>query len=102
MCANAYERITYTEALEYISISEYPLEFGANISGWHERVLTARFGKSDGKESPIWITHKPRATEVFPYLMCQGDKRLTMIADLTAPDGFGKILRSSRKIIWSR
>lgn len=89
-----FPRITYLEAQQYLSTTDEVVEFGQNISNHHERMLTERFCSS---KSPLWITHKPRALEPFPYAINPYDTRLTMTADLVAPDGFGEICGVAEK-----
>jgi asparaginyl-tRNA synthetase len=90
-----FPRITYIEAYKYLSTTMQPIEFGQNISTQQERMLTDRFCSHKG--SPLWITHKPRVLEPFPYAIHSIDSRLSMTADLISPNGFGEICGVAEK-----
>jgi asparaginyl-tRNA synthetase len=90
-----FPRITYVEAQAYLSTRDEAFQFGQNISNHHERMLTEQFCSRGN--SPLWITHKPRVLEPFPYAIHPHDTRLTMTADLVAPDGFGEICGVAEK-----
>ena len=90
-----FPRITYLEAQAYLSRLDPEIEFGQNISGKQERQLTEHFCKEG--LSPLWITHKPRQLEPFPYSIHPTDLRLTMTADLVAPNGYGEICGVAEK-----
>lgn len=86
-----FQRITYIEALALLNESNFALSFGQNISKPAENLLTEHFG------GPVWVTHKPRELEPFPYCICPGDDRLTMTADLISSGGFGEICGVAEK-----
>jgi asparaginyl-tRNA synthetase len=90
-----FHRITYIEAQHYLSNMDQSVKFGQNISSNHERMLTDHFCKIG--QSPLWITHKPRLLEPFPYAIHPTDSRLTMTADLIAPNGYGEICGVAEK-----
>ena len=68
------------------------IAFGDNIGTSSEKWLTHNAG-----DLPIWITHKPKSLEPFPYCLCKEDQRLSMTADLIAPNGFGEICGVAEK-----
>lgn len=78
-----FERITYREAVKLLQSHGQSIAFGANISKSREDKLTELFS------GPVWITHKPRNLEPFPYCVDGSDSELTLTADLIAPGGFG-------------
>ncbi|KAH7166553.1 hypothetical protein EDB81DRAFT_878894 [Dactylonectria macrodidyma] len=80
-----FPRITYREALTLLNVKGHDITFGQNVSKPAEDLLTDHFG------GPIWLTHKPRALEPFPYQLCATDQNLTMTADLISSGGFGEI-----------
>jgi asparaginyl-tRNA synthetase len=91
-----FRRITYLEAQHYLSSTGEAVEFGQNISGRHERMLTDHFCRFR-ERSALWILYKPRQLEPFPYAIHPTDPRLTMTADLIAPDGYGEICGVAEK-----
>ena len=86
-----FRRITYREALDILTSKKLAISFGQNVSKRAEKLLTDHFG------GPVWITHKPRELEPFPYSICPDDDQLTMTADLISPDGFGEICGVAEK-----
>jgi asparaginyl-tRNA synthetase len=86
-----FQRITYREALDILESKELTISFGQNVSKRAEELLTDHFG------GPVWITHKPRELEPFPYSICPDDDQLTMTADLISSDGFGEICGVAEK-----
>lgn len=48
-------------------------------------------------DGPVWITHKPRELEPFPYSVYPADDNLTMTADLISSNGFGEICGVAEK-----
>ncbi|KAK3305049.1 uncharacterized protein B0T15DRAFT_187698 [Chaetomium strumarium] len=86
-----FARITYREALELLNSRGHQVSFGQNISKPAEDLLTSHFG------GPVWLTHKPRGLEPFPYCVCPDDEELTMTADLISSGGFGEICGVAEK-----
>ena len=84
-----FPRITYLEAAARLQASSVSIPFGANILRENEKRLT------DMHESgvPVWLLHKPRGIEPFPYSVHPTDDTLTLAADFIAPDEFREILR---------
>ncbi|KAJ0347995.1 hypothetical protein COL154_013800 [Colletotrichum chrysophilum] len=72
-----FARITYREAL--------------NLLNQAEDALTNHFG------GPVWLMHKPRCLEPFPYRVYPDDEELTMTADLISSGGFGEICGVAEK-----
>jgi len=86
-----FQRITYRDAMTLLREIKFDIAFGQNISTDAEHSITDHFG------GPVWITHKPRSLEPFPYSICHSDNELSMTADLIAPDGFGEICGVAEK-----
>ncbi|KAK7959269.1 uncharacterized protein PG986_004123 [Apiospora aurea] len=86
-----FARITYREAIKLLVSLGLEISFSQNISSKAERLLTEHF------HGPVWVTHKPRALEPFPYCINPVDDELTMTADLISPDGFGEICGVAEK-----
>ncbi|CAG7963010.1 unnamed protein product [Penicillium salamii] len=86
-----FARLTYREALEMLRKEGHDILFGQNISKQAEDFLTDHFG------GPVWLTHKPRSLEPFPYSVCPDDAELVMTADLISSAGFGEICGVAEK-----
>lgn len=84
-------RVTYRESLKILKDMDCHIEFGQNIHQRAELLLTEHF------KCPVWITHKPRVLEPFPYSICESDDSLTMTADLISSGGFGEICGVAEK-----
>jgi asparaginyl-tRNA synthetase len=87
-----FRRMSYRDAIEALQKAGFPIQFGCNIGKLHEDWLTKHVD-----EQPLWITHKPRSLEPFPYCSHKDDKDLSMTADLIAPHGFGEICGVAEK-----
>jgi len=90
-----YPRISYSEAVNHLKRLNFPIEFGMSIGSKEEDELSKIF------KSPFWLVGIPRAVEPFPYSIDQSDKRLTIVADLIASDGYGELLGVAEKIFSS-
>jgi Aspartyl/asparaginyl-tRNA synthetases len=87
-----FKRIRYSLAVQKLQENNVKIKFGDNISKLHEEWLT-----KDNGDAPLWITHKPKGLEPFPYSLDPDNDELTMTADLIAPYGFGEICGVAEK-----
>ncbi|MBQ8425248.1 MAG: hypothetical protein IJX17_04435 [Clostridia bacterium] len=87
-----FPRITYTKAIELLNENGINLAYGKSLNDISEKFLSDYFG------GPIWITHKPKCIEGFPYREIEKGSDLTMTADLIASHGLGEILGIAEKI----
>lgn len=87
-----YPRISYGDAIKFLKNNNFDIEFGMSIGSKEEYKLSELF------DSPFWLVGIPRVVEPFPYSINPSDKRLTIVADLIASDGFGELLGVAEKI----
>lgn len=90
----AFERVTYTEAVELLRASgetfEYPVEYGHNLQSEHERYLTEKHFRC-----PTTVYNYPK--EIKPFYMRKNDDGKTVAAmDLLVP-GIGEIVGGSQR-----
>lgn len=87
-----FARITYEEAVRRLQDNGYEASFGVALSSADEEVLAELF------DGPFWIVGIPRSVEPFPYVIDPDDTRVTMVADLIAPRGYGELCGVAEKI----
>ncbi len=89
-----FERVTYTEAIEYIQKSkkefEYPVEWGSDLQTEHERYLTEEVFKK-----PVFVTDYPKDIKAF-YMRLNDDNKTVAATDLLVP-GVGEIIGGSQR-----
>src|SRR6202043_1490941 len=88
-----FQRITYTDAIEFLKKSgekfEFPVEYGLNLQSEHERWLTEK------QKCPVTVFNFPK--EIKPFYMRLNDDGKTVTAmDLLVP-GIGEIVGGSQR-----
>jgi len=95
---NAFERVTYTEAVEILRNSKpfkkkkfkYPVEWGTDLQSEHERYLVEKhFNK------PVIITDYPASFKAF-YMRLNDDEKTVAAMDVLFP-GVGEITGGSQR-----
>jgi asparaginyl-tRNA synthetase len=91
---NAFERVSYTEAVEILLKSgksfEYPVEYGLNLQSEHERWLTEEHFKK-----PTTVFNYPKEIKPF-YMRLNDDDKTVTAMDLLVP-GIGEIVGGSQR-----
>jgi asparaginyl-tRNA synthetase len=95
---NAFERITYTQAIEILLQSphykkkkfKYPVEWGIDLQSEHERYLVEKHFKK-----PVIITGYPAAIKAF-YMRLNEDGKTVAAMDILVP-GIGEIIGGSQR-----
>lgn len=91
---NAFERVSYTEAVAILQKSgktfEYPVEYGLNLQSEHERWLTEEYFKK-----PTTVFNYPKEIKPFYMRLNEDDKTVTAM-DLLVP-GIGEIVGGSQR-----
>jgi len=91
---NAFERVSYTEAVEILKGSgksfEYPVEYGLNLQSEHERWLTEEHFKK-----PTTVFNYPKEIKPF-YMRLNDDDKTVTAMDLLVP-GIGEIVGGSQR-----
>lgn len=89
-----FERITYTQAVDYLKQSEeefeYPVFWGCDLQSEHERYLT---DKKIGR--PVIVTDYPKEIKAF-YMRLNDDDKTVRAMDVLAPR-IGEIIGGSQR-----
>jgi len=81
-----FARITYDEALKILEQKGKPLEWGQDLGGDEETVMSQSF------DQPVIIHHYP--AEIKAFYMARDEQRpeLALGVDILAPEGYGEIV----------
>ena len=87
-----FPRLTYDEAAALLQEKGLPFQYGTDLGGTDETVLSEHFSR------PVCITHYPAAIKAF-YMKpdpAQPDKALCV--DVLAPEGYGEIVGGGQRL----
>ena len=90
--AAPFPRITYDEAAKILRDKGQPFEYGTDLGGTDETVLSEHFDR------PVAVTHYPASVKAF-YMKPdpqQPDKALCV--DVLAPEGYGEIIGGGQRL----
>ena len=91
---NAFQRLTYTEAVEILKIAkqkfEFPVDWGTDLQSEHERYLVEKHFKK-----PVILTNYPKEIKAF-YMKLDEDGRTVRAMDVLFP-GIGEIIGGSQR-----
>ncbi len=91
---SAFERMTYTEAVDVLIKSgepfEFPVQWGNDLQSEHERYLTEKHLKK-----PIIVTDYPKGIKAF-YMRLNDDERTVAAMDVLVPK-IGEIIGGSQR-----
>ena len=86
-----FNRISYDEALEILKKHGSDIEWGTDLGGDDETIITGLYDK------PIFIENYPRKVKAF-YMKQHPEKpEYVRCADLLAPEGYGEIIGGSQR-----
>ncbi len=86
-----FPKIEYSEALKMLEKLGKPIEWGEDLGGDEETVLTEQF------EKPIFVINYPKEAKAFYMKENPGDTRTVLCSDLLAPEGYGEIIGGSQR-----
>jgi len=87
-----FPRMTYDEAAKLLVEKGLPFQYGTDLGGTDETVLSQQFDR------PVCVTHYPAAVKAF-YMKpdpVQPDKALCV--DVLAPEGYGEIIGGGQRL----
>ena len=91
---NAFQRLTYTEAVEILKSAkqkfEFPVDWGTDLQSEHERYLVEKHFKK-----PVILTKYPKEIKAF-YMKLDEDGRTVRAMDVLFP-GIGEIIGGSQR-----
>jgi asparaginyl-tRNA synthetase len=86
-----FHRITYDEALEILQREGSDIQWGSDLGGDDETIITNLFDK------PVFIENYPKKVKAF-YMKQHPEKpECVLCADLLAPEGYGEIIGGSQR-----
>ncbi len=83
-------RVTYTEAIMRLKMMGFPISWGDDLKGEHEKALGERFGQ------PFFVTHYPGSIKFFNMKDDPEDPRVVLSCDLLVP-GYGEVVGASER-----
>ncbi len=90
--AEAFPRITYTEAVDWLREQGQEISWGDDFGAEHETLLGDRYGQ------PVMVSHYPTAIKAF-YMQPDGENPDVVLGlDVIAPEGYGEIIGGSQRI----
>lgn len=86
-----FPRISYTEAIEILNKNGNPTEWGGDIGGDEETIISKSFDR------PVMIHRYPAAIKAFYMKRDPEDDRLALAVDVIGPEGYGEIIGGSQR-----
>lgn len=87
-----FPRITYDEAAKVLLDKGLPFQFGTDLGGTDETVL------SEGFDRPVCVTHYPAAVKAF-YMKPDAERPdRALCVDVLAPEGYGEIIGGGQRL----
>ena len=84
--------LAHDEALEILKTESIPFEYGSDLGGTDETVLSNKFDR------PIMIHRYPSMTKAFYMQPDPDDPEKALCVDILAPEGYGEIVGGSQRI----
>lgn len=86
-----FPRISYTQAIEILNKNGNPTEWGGDIGGDEETIISKNFDR------PVMIHRYPAAIKAFYMKRDPEDDRLALAVDVIGPEGYGEIIGGSQR-----
>ncbi len=86
-----FPKIEYSEAVKLLGKLGKPIEWGDDLGGDEETVLTQQF------EKPVFVINYPKEAKAFYMKENPEDPRTVLCSDLLAPEGYGEIIGGSQR-----
>ncbi len=90
--AKPFPRITYDEAVEILKKEGVSFEYGSDLGGKDETLLSNMF------EKPVMVHRYPAETKAFYMQPDPKDPDKSLCVDVLAPEGYGEIIGGSQRI----
>ncbi len=87
-----FPRLHYNEVARRLVEAGQPFEWGADLGGTDETVLSGQF------ETPVFVTHYPAQVKAFYMEPDPDDPRLSLSVDCLAPEGYGEITGGGQRM----
>jgi asparaginyl-tRNA synthetase len=86
-----FHRLSYDEAIEILRKNGSDIEWGSDLGGDDETIITQLYDK------PVFIECYPKKVKAFYMKQHPERPDLVMCADLLAPEGYGEIIGGSQR-----
>ena len=86
-----FYRVAYDEAIEILRMKGSDIQWGSDLGGDDETIITRLFDK------PVFIECYPKKVKAFYMKQHPERPDLVMCADLLAPEGYGEIIGGSQR-----
>jgi asparaginyl-tRNA synthetase len=86
-----FPRISYTEAIEILNKAGNPTEWGGDIGGDEETLISQNFDR------PVIIHRYPAAIKAFYMKRDPENPKLALAMDVIGPEGYGEIIGGSQR-----
>jgi len=87
-----FPRLRYDEAAKILKEKGLPFEYGSDLGGTDETVLSEQFDR------PLCVTHYPAAVKAFYMKPDPDDPSKALGVDVLAPEGYGEIIGGGVRI----
>jgi asparaginyl-tRNA synthetase len=86
-----FPRITYDEAVKILHDKGLPFEYGNDLGGTDETVVSEQFDR------PVMVHRYPSAVKAFYMKRDPENPNLALAVDVLAPEGYGEIIGGSQR-----
>jgi asparaginyl-tRNA synthetase len=87
-----FPRVTYDEAAKILTEKGMPFEYGGDLGGTDETVLSEQFDR------PVCVTHYPAAVKAFYMKPDPAHPDKALCVDVLAPEGYGEIIGGGQRL----
>ncbi|NOT45723.1 MAG: asparagine--tRNA ligase [Acidobacteria bacterium] len=87
-----FPRITYDEAAALLQEKGLPFQYGTDLGGTDETVLSEHFDR------PVCVTHYPASVKAFYMKPDPGQPDKALCVDILAPEGYGEIVGGGQRL----
>jgi asparaginyl-tRNA synthetase len=87
-----FPRLRYGEAAKLLQDKGLPFEYGSDLGGTDETVLSEHFDK------PVCVTHYPAAVKAFYMKPDPQEPDKALCVDVLAPEGYGEIIGGGQRL----
>jgi asparaginyl-tRNA synthetase len=86
-----FPRLSYTEAVQILKDRGIPFEWGSDLGGTDETVVSGQFDR------PVMVHRYPAAVKAFYMKRDPGNPDLALAVDVLAPEGYGEVIGGSQR-----
>ncbi len=87
-----FPRITYDEAIDILKKKGFDIHWGDDFGGDEETAISEEFDR------PVFVHHYPSEMKAFYMKPDPENEKLSLSADLLAPEGYGEIIGGGQRI----